>query len=157
MQLQWLLPKRLLHLGWFLAGFTGGRTQGDPPRVRGARGDVPLHGHGRRQTINKRPNVCNEIYAAAFAIELYIGFEFRTGVLLFRSWRGSGQKEKASTSTSAALPFWMLGGLSKIDATGFGVEGFLGRCSCTLLAVDPIRRYVLRKVRHPTDWAQELP
>jgi len=47
--------------------------------------DVPLHGHGRRQTINKRPNVCNEIYAAAFAIELYIGFGFRPEVLLFRS------------------------------------------------------------------------
>lgn len=31
-----------------------------------------LHGHGRRQTINKRPNVCNELYTVRSSIYIYI-------------------------------------------------------------------------------------
>lgn len=93
-----MVPLLVLPLGFFPGEATDGRRQ------VGGRGDVPLHGHGRRQTINKRPNVCNEIYAVASAtIELYIGFGFRVWILLFRSCRG-GQKEKAS-SEPAALPF----------------------------------------------------
>lgn len=94
-----MLPLLVLPLGFFPGEAADGRRQ-----VGGREGDVPLHGHGRRQTINKRPNVCNEIYAVASAsTELYIGFGFRVWILLFRSCRG-GQKEKAS-SEAAALPF----------------------------------------------------
>lgn len=31
-----------------------------------------LHGHGRRQTINKRPNVCNELYTTMLPLYIYI-------------------------------------------------------------------------------------
>lgn len=65
-----------------------------------------LHGHGRRQTINKRPNVCNELYTVRSYIYIYIVSRCR---LRFSAAVG-GQKKKASASASAlalapALPF----------------------------------------------------
>nr|DAA04372.1 TPA_inf: HDC15896 [Drosophila melanogaster] len=74
MQLQWLLPKLPLHLGFVLVG----------------------------------------AYSFAFP-------------LLTRQW----PKGKGSVGGFTVALFH---GLSKIDATSLGVEGFLGRCSCTLLS-----------------------
>lgn len=86
-------------------------------------GHVPLHGHGRRQTINKRPNVCNEIYAAASAIELYMGFGLRISDLGFcfsATPDAVAEKEKASPGYTVLMPSC---GLSKTECQ---VEGFSG-------------------------------